>query len=90
MHRRVVPLPAQRFTRLSTLASFLGADPSTLRRDARTGVLRASRLPLHYTDERPRAGAANRPWVVYESDVNAYLDKIRRGLRLPIGCFRRQ
>lgn len=83
--------PKQRFVQLAALARYLGCSPDTLRRDARAGILRAGRLPLHYSDDRPRAhGNARRRWVIYERDVADYLDKIRSGARLPIGLFRKQ
>ena len=88
---RLPPPPRQRFTYVAALASFVGVNPRTVREAIRRGVLRAVRLPLHYTDDRPRAhGKSRARWVVYEDDAQAYLDKFRTGLRLPRGVFRKQ
>jgi excisionase family DNA binding protein len=81
--------PIQRWTTPEALAAWLGLTAYTVRRWLRAGELPGAHVgSRHYTDDRPRR-SERRKWRIYESDVQAVVERWRSGARLPAALWRR-
>lgn len=77
-----VPLPhqsrrrPQRWTTPSHVARYFGVRPETVTNWIRRDRLRASFVPLHHSDDRPR-DTKRRRYRIYESDLMAMIRRMR-------------
>jgi excisionase family DNA binding protein len=70
----------QAYVSLSELAQHLGTTRRTLYGYIRRGELRAERMPLHYTDSRPRKTSRSR-WRVHRDEAERFMQQWRSVVR---------
>jgi hypothetical protein len=70
----------QQWVSLSELAQHLGTTNEALYPYIRRGELRAERMPVHYTDSRPRKTSRSR-WRVHRDEAERFMQQWRSVMR---------